>query len=552
MELIKLFSGQGTAQTLLFLSITGLLGVMIGKLKLGKIKPGIAGVLFAGLLVGHLGAKIDGHVLHFAKEFGLILFVYSIGLDVGPRFVSSLKNNGLKINILAASIVVLGFFTALALKVVFDIPLPVITGVMCGAVTNTPGLGAAQQAISEQMAGATDAVQVTGMGYAVAYPFGIFGIILTMLLLRVFFKIKVDREQEDYKRDVTGMNGKLKGINIKVQNINLFGKDIAFIKKTLDKEFVISRILREDQFVSAEDDLVLKEGDVLYGVSTEENFSNLELTVGEVAKTGKVEITGKLGMKHILITNKALAGKTIKEIGVYRRFPANVTRIFRAGNEILPTSDHTLEFGDTVRVVGQRKVLPEVAKMLGDSMDQLSHPNIVPIFLGIFAGIVIGSIPIVFPGLPAPAKLGLAGGPLLVALLLGHKGRVGKVNFFMTPSANLFIRELGIILFLACVGLSSGKHFVSTIVNGGYIWMLYGAIITFVPIMIVGIVARLMKLNYLTICGLLAGSMTDPPALEFANSIAPGQAQSTAYATVYPLTMFLRVLLAQILVLALL
>jgi putative transport protein len=549
MDLLKLFTQSGTASTLIFLSLVGIAGILIGKIKVFKIRLGIAGVLFAGLLLGHWGAKTDLEVLHFVREFGLILFVYSIGLEVGPRFLSSLKNNGLKINLLAASIVVLGVLTAAGLKVAFDLPIPVVVGVLCGAVTNTPSLGAAQQVITEQMAGQPDLSQVAGMGYAVAYPFGIIGIILTMLLLRFIFKISVKTEVEKYHADVAGVSGKLEAVNLKVINQALIGKNLSFMRETLRGEFVLSRMWRDGEFFMPEDAEIIRENDMLYGVSSEPCFSVLELKVGPLNNTGDIEVTGKLGMRHVVFTNKSMAGKTIKQIGLSRRFPVNITRIFRAGMEIMPDEEDTIEFGDTLRIVGERRVLKEVSKLLGNSMKELAHPNIIPILIGILGGVIIGSIPFAIPGLPAPAKLGLAGGPLLVALFLGHKGRIGKLDFFMTPGANLFIRELGIVLFLACVGLSSGEKFIQTIAEGGYIWMVYGAVITLFPILVVGIVARLMKLNYLTICGILAGSMTDPPALEFANSISPGQAQSTAYATVYPLTMFLRVLLAQILVL---
>lgn len=552
MEFFNVFLGQGIAQTFVFLSITGILGVLLGRLRLGHLKLGIAGVLFAGLFVGHLGVTVEANILHFVKEFGLILFVYSIGLDVGPRFMTSLRNNGLKINILAIAIVFLGFFIAIGVKYIFDVPSEVITGIMCGAVTNTPGLGAAQQVITEQMSNGGVASQLTGMGYAVAYPFGIMGIILVMVLIRMFFRIKITNESIDYKKELTGINGKLEAINIEVTNINLIGKTVAFIRTTLDGTFVISRVLRNQEFLSPADDEIIQQGDILYGVSSKEHFVNLELAVGKVSCTTDLEISGELGMKHVQMTNKTIAGKTLKEIGISRHFPVSITRIFRGETEILPAEDNTLEFGDTIRIVGQRKELAEVAKVLGNSIEQLSHPNILPIFLGIFLGIIAGTIPFSLPGLPAPARLGLAGGPLLIALILGHKGRIGKFTFYMTRSSNLYIRELGIILFLACVGISSGKNFITTIINGGYMWMLYGALITFLPVLIVGVAARLMKVNYLTICGFLAGSMTDPPALEFANSLSAGQAQSTAYATVYPLTMFLRVLLAQILVLMLL
>lgn len=549
MELINLFTEAGTASTLLFLSLTGIAGVLIGKVKVFRIRLGIAGVLFTGLLIGHMGAAFHAEVLHFIKEFGLILFVYSIGLEVGPRFLSSLRHNGLKLNLLAVAIVLLGFIIAVILKLVFDIPSPVIAGIMCGAVTNTPGLGAAQQVISEQMAGQQGLSQLSGMAYAVAYPFGILGIILTMILIRYFFRISVKDENEKYQREVSGLSGKPEAVNLKVVNQALDGKTVSFIRSTLSGEFVLSRMWRDDKFFMPEEGEVIRSGDVLYGVSTEQNFQDLELKVGPLAKTGDIEITGRLGMKHVVFTNKSMAGKTIKQIGLSRRFPVNITRIFRAGREFLATEEDSLEFGDTLRIVGERQALKEVAGLLGNSVKDLSHPNVIPVLIGIFAGVLIGSIPIAIPGLPAPAKFGLAGGPLLVALFLGYKGRIGKLSFYMTPGANLFIRELGIVLFLACVGLSSGKDFVETIARGGYVWMIYGAVITLFPLLVVGIVARLAKFNYLSVCGLLSGSMTDPPALEFANSIAPGQAQSMAYATVYPLVMFLRVLLAQVLIL---
>lgn len=549
MEFLKLFSHSGTASTLLFLSFTGIAGVLLGKIRFFNIKLGIAGVLFAGLLVGHLGAETNHEVLHFVKEFGLILFVYSIGLEVGPRFIPSLKSNGLKLNMLAMGIVVLGFLVAITIKLVFNVPTAVITGIMSGAVTNTPGLGAAQQVIAEQFADNPELTGLTGMGYAVAYPFGIIGIILTMLLLRFFFKVKIKDEAREYTHKQSGVSGKVQAINLKVSNQALFGKPYTLLRETLEGEFVMSRVLRHGEFFVPEENETVCEGDVIYGVSSKKYFSALELKIGELNKTKETEITGRMGMRHVVFTNKKLAGKTVKQIGISRRYPVNITRIFRAGTEVLAHENDVIEFGDTIRIVGERKALQEVVNLLGNSMKELSHPNIIPILIGILGGVLLGSIPLAIPGLPAPAKLGLAGGPLVVALFLGSKGRIGKLDFYMTPGANLFIRELGIVLFLACVGIGAGKHFVETIVNGGYMWMVYGLAITAIPILIIGFVARLLKFNYLSICGLLAGSMTDPPALEYANSLSPIQAQSTAYATVYPLVMFMRVLLAQVLVL---
>ena len=548
MEFLKnLFSSSDTAATILYLSLTAFAGVLLGKIEIKKVKLGSAGVLFCGLLIAHLGAKADPHALHFIREFGLILFVYAIGIDVGPRFFSTFRNDGLKLNLFASGIVFMGFAIALVFHYWLGISSAIITGIMSGAVTNTPGLGAAQQILSE--VGKRGEAAVAGMGYAVAYPIGVLGIIITMILVRSFFRIKISNEIDDYNKQFTGSSVKLENVEISVTNPNMFGKEIRDIKKIVDKELVISRIGRNGTFIVASEKAILQEGDKIYGVSEKSHIDNLRLLMGDVKITDKREIHGDLAMFHVFVTNRKLAGKTIDEIGIFRRYEANITRIFRAQIEILPTLDTTIELGDTVRVVGKRALLPFIRQELGNSVKELAMPNTAPIFLGIFLGIIFGSIPLFIPGLPAPAKLGMAGGPLLVAILLGHKGRIKNFDFYMTPGANMMVRELGIILFLSCVGLSSGGQFADTLMNGGYIWLLYGAAITFIPIFIAAVIARLMKMNYLKICGIVSGSMTDPPALEYANSLAPVHAQSTAYATVYPLTMFLRILLAQTLIL---
>lgn len=545
----SLFTTSSIASTMLYLCLAAFLGVLLGKLEVKKIKLGVAGVLFSGLLIAHFGAPIDEHVLHFVRDFGLILFVYSIGIDMGPRFFSSFKKDGLTLNLLAVGIVVGGFVIAYLIYYFTDLSPAVIVGILCGAVTNTPSLGAAQQVLTEQGGEMALAAAETGMAYAVAYPFGILGIIITMLLIRLFFRIKLDKEIQDYNETLGGSETKLQSVEITVTNPNLYGKNIDYIKHIMDRELAVSRIFRNGEYILATDEEVIQPGDVIYGVSAQNLIGNLQFKIGKVVIADKNEIEGPLAAINVLVTKTSIAGKTIEQVGIYRRYPANITRIFRNGMKILPTLKTTLELGDTVKVVGKKEILNDVRKELGDSVKELAKPNIVSIFLGIFLGIILGSIPIFLPGLPAPAKLGLAGGPLLVAILLGYKGRVGKLSFYMTPGANLFMKEIGIILFLSCVGLLSGGKFVETIMNGGLQWMLYGILITFVPIMIIGIIGRLLKINYLKICGCIAGSMTDPPALEFANSIAPVQAQSTAYAAVYPLTMFLRVLLAQVFVL---
>jgi len=545
--IIDLFKGTDVTSTLLYISLTAFVGILIGKIAVKKVKLGIAGVLFSGLLFAHFGLQADPAMLHFTREFGLILFVYAIGIDVGPRFFSTFRKDGLILNLFAVGIVVTGFFTAYLIYSWTDVSPEVITGIMSGAVTNTPGLGAAQQVLSEM--GKTQDVALTGMAYALAYPFGVLGVILTMIVVRWIFGIKINKEVEDYNNRYNSNRKQLESVEIHITNPSLFGKDIGYIKKIADTELVISQIGRNNTFIVASEKEILQEGDVIYGVSSIDHLDALRLKMGDVKVGNKRKISGNFAMFHVLITNRKLAGKTIEQIGIYRRYEANITRIFRAGMEILPTLRTTVELGDTVRIVGKRDLLPDIRQELGNSVKELSHPNTAPIFLGIFLGIVLGSIPIIIPGLPVPAKLGLAGGPLLIAIILGHQRRIGKLDFYMTPGANMIIRELGIVLFLSCVGLSSGGKFVQTLVNGGYVWLLYGAAITVIPIFLAAIIARAMKMNYLKICGILSGAMTDPPALEFANSLAPVHAQSITYATVYPLTMFLRILLAQILIL---
>ncbi|MDR1653014.1 MAG: putative transporter [Prevotellaceae bacterium] len=545
--LIELFTKPSIAATLIFLCMAAFAGVWLGRLELKKIKLGIAGVLFSGLLIAHFGAPMDEHVLHFLRDFGLILFVYSVGIDMGPRFFSSFKKDGLTLNLLAMGVTVGGFLIALLLWRFTNLSPAVVVGILSGATTNTPSLGAAQQILTEQ--GAQAAATQTGMSYAVAYPFGILGIIGTMLIIKVLFRIKTKDEVESYGQSLKQGETKLENVKVLVTNPNVFGKSIDFIKHVMDREVALSRIERSGDFLIPTDDEVVLEGDIIWGVSDSKHIDSINLKIGTVEVFDKVEIGGALAVVNVLITNRKIAGKTIEQIGIYRRYPANITRIYRNGIKILPSLNTSVELGDTVKVVGKKAILEEVRHELGDSVKELAKPNIISLFLGIFFGVIVGSIPIFIPGLPAPAKLGLAGGPLLVAIVLGYKGRIGKLSFYMTPGANQVLKDVGIILFLACVGLLSGGKFVETILNGGWQWMFYGVLITFVPIFAVGIIAYFLRINYLKICGCIAGSMTDPPALEFANDIAPVQAQSAAYAMVYPLTMFLRVLLAQIFVL---
>lgn len=545
--IVRLFTGSGMVATLMAVGLAAFIGVLLGKVEVRGIRMGSAGTLFSGLLIAHLGMGFNPEILHFLKEFGLILFVYSLGIEIGPRFVKSLRSNGLKLNLLAALIVGLGFAITLAVGSSIAISKASLVGVMSGAVTNTPGLGAAQQILTEM--GIVDGPADAGMAYAIAYPFGIFGIILAILAIKALFRIDIGREADRLLSASQDTSKRIESVRVEVTNANMYGLSLGKVRGLLEGEMVISRVERKGAMLVATDKLILEPDDVLYGAASLARFDEIAAKIGRVDTRKRKPVGGDLAMFHVLFTNRKLAGKTIEQIGIYRRYEANITRIFRAGIEILPTADTVVELGDTLRVVGQRELLNDIKNELGNSVRELAHPNTLPIFLGIILGIAVGAIPIFIPGLPVPAKLGLAGGPLAIAIIFGHFGRIGKFDTYMTPGANLLLRELGIILFLVCVGLSSGGRFVDSLVNGGYRFMYYGALITFIPIFSVGVLARFMKFNFLEIGGLLAGSMTDPPALEFANTLHPSSTQSSVYATVYPLTMILRILVAQLVVL---
>ena len=540
--------------TLLHLTLTAFIGSIVGKLKAFNISLGVAGVLFVGIALGHIcfpTAPSQIQILNFIRDFGLIIFVYSIGIDTGPKFLSSFRSDGLTLNLLAVGIVLGGLITTFVIFKVTDVQPDVIAGIMSGAVTNTPGLGAAQQVVADQIAHNPDiplSLEKLGAGYAIAYPFGVIGLLLVIVLIRLIFRINIKDEEKAYLKSIGDDASKLESVEITIKNPNIYGKTIGYIKTFVDTELAISRIYRNGNYILAREEEVIQEGDVIYGVSEQDCIENLQIKIGDVAVRERRNITGTMDLVNVLVTNRKVAGKTIEQVGIYRRYEANITRIYRSGLEILPTRNTTLELGDTVKIIGDVKALDDVRKELGDSTKQLAIPNIVPMFIGIFLGIVIGSIPIAIPGMPVPAKLGLAGGPLIISLILGYKGRIGKVNFYMNPGANFMLREFGIILFLASVGLMAGKGFVQSLVNGGWVWMIYGALITFIPVFIFAVVARLLKVNYLKICGFLAGATTNPPVLEFANSMSSLPAQSSAYAAVYPLTMFMRIIFAQVLI----
>lgn len=543
-----LLTGEGAAHTIFILALITVSGLALGQLKVRGIGLGIAGVLFAGLAFGHFGLRINHEVLEFLREFGLILFVYAIGVQVGPGFMASLKRQGALLNGLAAAIVVSGALMTLLVAYLGKIPMPIAVGLFSGATTNTPSLAAAQQALRELPNGAAN-VSLPGVGYAVAYPFGIAGIIFTMLLARAAFRVNVNQEVAALAAEQQSQTPSLTRRNLRVSNANLNGLEVKNIPALGESGVVFSRLMRGGVVQSVQAHTVLQEGDILLSVGTPEQLDKLRLVIGEEAHEDVFKVPAALQFEKILVTQKRVAGKTVRELDLSGH-GVTITRILRAGIELTPGPDVHLQFGDTVRAVGTRQDLDYAAQELGNSVKELNHPQIIPVFVGIVLGVILGSLPIQLPGMPAPVKLGLAGGPLLAAIILSSWGKAGPLVWYLPASAIAMTRELGIILFLACVGLKSGEQFVPALLGGGWQWMLWAALITLVPLLLVALYARLVyKMNYATLCGLLAGSMTDPPALAFAGNATDSEFPSLSYATVYPLVMLLRVVAAQILVL---
>lgn len=538
------------ALTVSLLSLVAVLGLWIGHIKVRGVSLGIGGVLFGGIIVSHfmtgLGVKLDPHTLHFIQEFGLILFVYTIGIQVGPGFFASLRQSGLKLNAFALMIVALSGGLVVMLHKWFDVPLPVILGIFSGAVTNTPSLGAGQQILAEL--GSDTAVM--GMGYAIAYPFGIVGILLAMWLIRILFKISVDREADEFDSTQSGKKEGLSSLNVRVTNPNLHRLKLKEMPDFELHDVVYSRLKRGEELFVPKVDTEILHGDVLHIVGDKATLNKMQLIIGEEAN---ISITTKGTLyrsERAVVTNEKVFGKKIRQLMLKGKYDVVISRLNRAGVELVPTGGMTLQFGDVLNLVGREEDIKQVMTIIGNAQQKLQQVQMLPIFIGVGLGVLLGSIPIYLPGFPVALKLGLAGGPLVVALLLARLGSFGKLYWFMPPSANLALREIGIVLFLAVVGWKAGGNFLNTLLsNDGLAWIGYGAMITFIPLTVTAVVARIYgKLNYLTLCGLLAGSMTDPPALAFANAIKEGNgAAALSYATVYPLVMFCRIILPQLL-----
>ncbi|WP_313081045.1 putative transporter [Atlantibacter sp.] len=541
------------ALTVSILALVAVVGLWIGNVKIRGVGLGIGGVLFGGIIVGHFveqaGIDLNGPMLHFIQEFGLILFVYTIGIQVGPGFFSSLRVSGLRLNLFAILIVVLGGVVTAVLHKLFDIPLPVVLGIFSGAVTNTPALGAGQQILAD-LGTPTDIVDQMGMSYAMAYPFGICGILLTMWLIRLIFRINVDHEADQHDASNGFSHAQLHTINIRVENPNLNMLAIQDVPILNSDTIICSRLKREDVLMVPSPNTVVQIGDLLHLVGREKDLHNAQLVIGKEVDTSLSTHGTELRVERVVVTNEKVFGKKIRDLQFKQRYDVVISRLNRAGVELVASSNASLQFGDILNLVGRPASIDAVAAEVGNAQQKLQQVQMLPVFIGIGLGVLLGSIPLFIPGFPAALRLGLAGGPLIMALILGRIGTIGKLYWFMPPSANLALRELGIVLFLSVVGLKSGGDFVDTLLAGsGVSWIAYGVMITAVPLITVGLLARIFaRMNYLTLCGMLAGSMTDPPALAFANNLhATSGAAALSYATVYPLVMFLRIITPQLL-----
>ena len=549
----ELIWGKGIGHSILLMSFVIAAGIQLGKIKIFGVSLGVTFVLFVGILMGHFGITIDPGVIHFFQEFGLILFVYSVGMQVGPGFFSSFKQGGVTLNMLACGIILLGVVTTVIIHFVTGIPMSTMVGILSGAVTNTPGLGAAQQAYTD-MYGVADHTIATG--YAVAYPLGVVGIILSTIIIRYAFKVSFQKENEQLEKEEAAHTHGAIPVSLIVKNPAVFGKSVGELSTLLEhREFVISRIWRDSDkkidIVSSA--TVLHENDEIFVITPETDAETLKTFIGEEINMERkqwIRMESQFINRRILITKPELNGKRLGDLQLRKLYGINITRVNRAGMDLVARPNLTLQVGDRVNVIGTEASVANVEKVLGNSMKRLNEPNLIAIFVGIGLGIILGSLPIWIPGIPQPLKLGLAGGPLVVSILISRFGYHYKLITYTTQSANFMLREIGITMFLACVGLGAGNGFVDTIVNGGYAWIGYGFIITLLPLLIIGFIARkFCKINYFTLMGMIAGSTTDPPALAYSNATAGNDAPSVGYATVYPLSMFLRVVTAQLLIL---
>ena len=549
---------SGTAYSILLFAVVITIGLWLGKLSFKGISLGATWILFVGIVLSHFGFRPDAPVQHFMKDFGLILFVFSIGLQVGPGFFHSFKKGGLLMNGLAVGMVLLAAACAFIIHIVTGESLETMVGVMSGAVTNTPGLGAAQQTLSDSMAGmpaslVSNASSRLASAYAVAYPLGVLGVILVLILLKAVFRIDTAAEIRKIEAQDGSSEDSARRIHCEVENPALFGMKLSDVLADMSNVMVVSRIMRNGHVSIPSADTVLQEGDKVLVVSSQKNVERIVITFGKeipMHVDDWVKKDESMVSRKIVITKGNITGKRLRDLNFRALYGVSVTRVIRAGIELVARADLILQMGDRLQVVGTEEAINSVASVVGNKPAKLNHPNLMLIFAGIALGVFLGSLPIRIPGVPQPIKLGLAGGPLIVAILLGYFGPRLKISTYTSVSANMMLREIGISFFLAAVGLGAGENFVSSLMNGGWSWILYGALITFIPVLVTGLVGRLVfKLDFYQICGLITGATTNPPVLAFAQNAYGTDYTSVNYATVYPLSMFMRVLVAQVLIL---
>lgn len=543
---------HGVAQALLVLSAVAALGLGLGQIKVAGVRLGVGGALFAGLAFGHFGIGMETNMLTFVREFGLVLFVYAIGVSVGPGFFEAFKKDGIVLNVLAVAIVASGTLAAVVVHLVVGIELPAALGILSGAVTNTPSLAAGQQVLNQL--GVNNVGAVMGQAYAVAYPFGIVGILLTMLLVRVGFRLNAERAAQDFEAEQAANYTAVETVNVVVRNPAVAGCQLRDLDELKEMGVVLSRVLHDgSQHVVSADD-VLAEGDVVLAIGPRNKLERLKRLIGPIADVDlKTMETTEVAWERMVVTHSAVLGKSLGELNFRANHNLVISRISRAGHDLVPGAHLKLQFGDILTVVGDPRGFGTVAALVGNRSKALQETQMIPIFIGIALGMLAGSVPVMLPGLPAPVQLGLAGGPLVVAIALSRLGHVGPLVWFMPPAANHMMRDFGIALFLAAVGLKSGQGFVDTLLFGdGLRWMACGVAVTLVPLLTVAVVGYwLTRLNYLSLCGVLAGSMTDPPALAFAQGMSTSEAPILSYAAIYPLVMVLRVVAPQVVALVL-
>ncbi|WP_395746761.1 putative transporter [Prosthecobacter sp.] len=537
------------AADLLIFSIVILGGIGLGHIRFRGVKLGTAGVLFAGLAAAHFGLRPNAEVAHFLKEFGLVLFVFALGMQMGPGFFASLRRQGRLLNAYAFALVFLGAAVALAGGWVLGMPLPAVAGLFAGATTNTPALGAAQQALAAAHAG-PELVTLPALSYAASYPLAIVGIIVSLIVLRVFFQVDVTREAELFRQEQGAGIEPLQRMNLRVENPNLEGLSISQVPGIHETSVVVSRHRPATvvEVAAATPETRLHVGDVIMAVGTQTHLEQFCRVIGSSTEENLMKAPGRITYRRVVLTNKRLLGKTVHELGLDHFHGVAVTRVSRGDLIFTALPDLRLQFGDMLQLVGDEDSLNAATQRLGNAVQMLQETKFAAIFAGILLGVLLGLYPLRIEGLPAPVRLGLAGGPLIVAILMSHLGRLGPMVMHMPLNANRALRELGIILFLANVGLLSGEHFAATVFSAqGLQWVLLGILVTTLPLLVVGCMARKVhRLNFMTLCGLLSGGMTDPPALAFATTMARCDSPAVAYAAVYPLTMLLRIVAAQV------